>query len=60
MDDSWRCGGIFPLRDDAIFFAAVIIAYSGVDVGLVIYFCLKKNVPDIIGVRVSFNHSCQQ
>ena len=60
MDDSWRCGGIFTLGYDARFASADMMASSGVDVGLVIYLCLKKTFPDIIGVHVSSNHSLQQ
>ena len=42
MDDSLRCGYIFPWRADAIFAAAAMMASSGVDVRLVIYLCLEK------------------
>ena len=36
------------------FAAAVMMEYSGVDVGLVIYLCLKNTFPDILGLHVSF------
>ena len=42
MGDYWSCGGILHWMDDAILAAAAMMAYSGVDVGLVIYLCLKK------------------
>ena len=42
MDDSLRCGYIFPWRDDARFAAAAMMASSGVDMRLVIYLCLEK------------------
>ena len=57
--DSWRCGVILPSRDDVRFAAAAMMEYSGVEMRLVIYLCLKKNLPDILGVHVSFTHSCQ-
>ena len=60
MDDSWGCGGNLPLRADAIFVAADIMAYLGVDLGLDIYFYLKNSFPDIIGLLDFFTHSYQQ
>ena len=60
MDDSWGCGGNFPLRDDEIFDAADMMAYLGVDLGLDIYLCLKNTFPDIIGLLNSFTHSYQK
>ena len=58
MDDSWRCGVILPWRADATLSAVAVMAYSWVNIGLVIHLCLKKN-PDILGVHVYSNYRCQ-
>ena len=42
MDNSLRCGGIFPWMVDARFAAADMMAFSRVDVRLVIYLRLKN------------------
>ena len=55
IDDSWRYGGILPLRADSIFAAAAMMSYSGGDVELVIYLCLKNTVPDILLVTCFFH-----
>ena len=59
IDDYWRFGGIFPWGADARFAAKAMMTSSGVDMGLVIYLCLKK-LPDILGVRVSSTQNLHQ